>query len=317
MLQEMIARSIDMNSTEFDPMVHYDAMFDATDCTLKTCAVDLYAVFRYRPSLPVNVTVAALFGVIGLIHSYLGIRWKAWGFMVCMQLGCITEAVGYVGRIMLYDNPFSDDAFMMQIITLTCAPVFFTAAVYVTLSKVIIYLDPAASRFKPQLFYWVFIPADILCLILQGAGGAMSSTAEKDDADGIQLGVDISMGGLILQVVVLFLFTIAFSDYMWRYLSRNGASALTWRLKAFFAGLIVAIIAIFARCAFRVAELKDGFDGEMITHEIPFIILESGLMVVGAAALMYGHPGLALKPEDIAAREKIADAERGMSPESF
>lgn len=171
---------------------------------------------------------------------------------------------------------------------LTIAPVFFTASIYVTLSKVIMYLAPELSRFKPQLFYWIFIPFDIVCLILQSAGGAMSSSAD----DGSNTGVDISMAGLVLQIIVLVLFMAAFSDYMIRYLRSDQFSAFGWRLNTFFAGLVSAILLIFVRCVYRVVELKDGYSGDMITHEIPFILLEGVVVLLAAIALCFGHPGL-------------------------
>jgi hypothetical protein len=162
----------------------------------------------------------------------------------------------------------------------------------VTLSKSIVYFAPDLSRFKPQLFYWIFIPADVLCLVLQAAGGALST--ESNDGS---VGVDISMAGLILQVIVIFAFIVAFSDYMIRYWRSGRMSAFGWRLKAFFAGLSAAIILILARCVYRVAELKDGYAGEIITHEAPFIALEGVFIVLAAVCLCFGHPGLALKRE--------------------
>lgn len=35
--------------------------------------------------------------------------------MVGMLLGCASEIIGYIGRIMLWNNPFSFDAFMIDI----------------------------------------------------------------------------------------------------------------------------------------------------------------------------------------------------------
>ncbi|KAG8412564.1 RTA1 like protein [Metarhizium acridum] len=87
------------------------------------------------------------------------------------------EVIGYAGRVIMWNNPFSYPDFMTQIICLTIAPVFFTASIYVTLSKTIVNLAPDLSRFKPQLFYWIFIPFDATCLLLQAAGGAMSTNS--------------------------------------------------------------------------------------------------------------------------------------------
>jgi RTA1 like protein len=174
-------------------------------------------------------------------------------------------------------------------VCLTIAPVFFSASIYVTLSKSIVFFAPELSRFKPQLFYWIFIPADIVCLVLQAAGGALSTES------GSQVGVDISMAGLILQVIVILVFVVAFADYMVRYWRSGSMNSFGWRLKAFFAGLTAAIILILTRCIYRVAELREGYDGELITHEIPFIILEGVMIVLASIALMWGHPGLAMK----------------------
>ena len=55
--------------------------------------------------------------------------------MTFMILGCLVEIIGYIGRIIMYNNPFSFPGFMIQIVFITTGPVFYTAAIYVTLSK--------------------------------------------------------------------------------------------------------------------------------------------------------------------------------------
>ncbi|KAF4457496.1 hypothetical protein F53441_546 [Fusarium austroafricanum] len=273
-------------------------------CNLDTCPVE-WSIYSYRPSLAANIVFVVLFSLIGLTHGYLGFRWKSWGFMTGMLLGCLSEIVGYVGRIMMYYNPFSFNAFMIQIVCLTIAPVFYTASIYVTLSKTINYFAPELSRFKPSLFYWIFIPFDIVCLILQAAGGAMSTSSDNN------VGVDVSMAGLVLQVVVLVAFIAAFSDYMIRYVRSNQAKAFTWREIAFFAGLSSSIILVLTRCIYRVAELREGYDGDLIKHEIPFIILEGVVIVLAAVALFFGHPGLVFnKPQVISS---VSQTEKGVA----
>ncbi|KYK60204.1 RTA1 like protein family [Drechmeria coniospora] len=276
-------------------------------CTLDTCPVE-WSIYGYRPSLAANVTFLVLFALVGLVHIYLGCRWRSWGFMVGMILGCLSEIIGYAGRIMLWSNPFSFVGFMIQIICLTIAPVFFTASIYVTLSKAIMYFGPDLSRFKPQLFYWIFIPFDIVCLILQATGGAMSTNSDGQD----NTGVDISMAGLALQVIVLTAFVVCFADYMIRYWRSGRTAAFTWRIKAFFAGLSVAITLILARCAYRVAELRDGYRGELIKEEVPFIILEGVFIVLASMALFFGHPGLVFKRDEPA---KADNESGGGTPE--
>lgn len=175
-------------------------------------------------------------------------------------------------------------------VCLTIAPVFFTASIYVTLSKTIVYFDPSLSRFKPQLFYYIFIPFDVVCLALQAAGGALSTT----ERNGTRTGVNISQAGLCLQVVVLFVFMVAFADYMVR-LARSGharGELGSPRSIAFFSGLVAASLLILTRCAFRVAELRDGYGGSLFREEVPFIVLEGIMVVLAGSVLMAGNPGI-------------------------
>ncbi|OAQ98793.1 hypothetical protein LLEC1_08171, partial [Akanthomyces lecanii] len=144
-----------------------------TPCNLDDCPVE-WSMFGYRPSLAANVVFLVLFALIGGVHTYFGVRWRGWGFMTGMLLGCVCEILGYVGRILMWQNPFSYYGFMIQIICLTIAPVFFTASIYVTLSKTIRHFAADLSRVRPQLFYWFFIPFDVVCLVLQAIGGALS-----------------------------------------------------------------------------------------------------------------------------------------------
>lgn len=173
-------------------------------------------------------------------------------------------------------------------VTLAIAPVFYTASIYVTLSKAIVFFAPDLSRFKPQLFIWIFIPFDVVCLVLQAVGGALSTRLGGRN----QTGVNVSMAGLALQVIVLTAFVAAFGDYMFRYWRSGRFVGFGWRIKAFFFGLTSSILLILARCAYRVAELRDGYHGVLIKEEVPFIVLEGVLIVLACLALCLGHPGL-------------------------
>ncbi|KAL7915563.1 RTA1 like domain-containing protein [Trichoderma velutinum] len=260
------------------------------NCTLSTCPVE-ESILSYRPSLPANVIFAACFGAIALVHVYLGWRWKSWGFMIGMILGCTSEIIGYIGRIMLWQNPFSFPGFMIDIVCLTTAPVFFTGSIYVTLSKAIDFFGPNLSRFGPKLFYYIFIPLDFTCLVLQAAGGALSTASSGST------GVDISMAGLVLQVIVLVIFSIAFADYMIRYIHsgqrrRQHQQASGWRFGAFCGGLTRAIVLILVRCVYRVAELQAGYDSKLFHEQMPFIVLEGVFIALAAVTLCFGHPGL-------------------------
>ena len=56
--------------------------------------------------------------------------------------------------------------------------------------------------------------------------------------------------------------------------------------------LIVAVIAIFIRSCFRVAELRGGFGGHLANNEVTYMILESTMVAIAALALTVIHPGV-------------------------
>jgi hypothetical protein len=127
------------------------------NCTLDLCSVE-YSVFQYVPSLAANSIFIALFVISGSIHLYQGIRSKQWFYMTAAIIGCITEVIGYIGRILLHTNPFDFNDFLIQVskfqyrrslvtrkvlnlllVCLTIAPAFFSASIYVTITKMLVH----------------------------------------------------------------------------------------------------------------------------------------------------------------------------------
>ena len=84
------------------------------NCTLQTCDVST-GVYKYRPSLAANTVFLVLFGISMVVHILQGFRWKTWAFLFAMFWGCVSEMIGYGGRIILWQNPFSFPGFLIQI----------------------------------------------------------------------------------------------------------------------------------------------------------------------------------------------------------
>ena len=200
----------------------------------------------------------------------VGILWREWAFMVCMILGCFDEMIGYGGRIMLYHNPFSFMGFLMQIICITTAPVFYCDAIYILLARIVIYLGRQYSRFPPRLFYWIFIPCDVISLVLQAAGGALSSLSSGTS----KTANDITLAGLCFQVITLAIFTALCLDCGNRCVRKHPTEPTSIRFKSFVLFLALAVIFILIRCCYRIDELSDGYYGPLIHNQGLFIAFE-------------------------------------------
>ncbi|KAK5991948.1 Efflux pump himE [Cladobotryum mycophilum] len=262
------------------------------NCTFELCTID-ESVYGYRPSLPANIIFVVLFSLALIVHTYLGLRWKTWGFMWCLILSCLHEVAGYIGRIILYKNPWSFVGFIVQIICITQAPVFYCAAIYVTLHQAINHFSPSLARFPPRILIWVFVPCDIISLAFQGAGGALSATSSGSS----QIGVDIALAGLIFQIVTLVLFCGISGDFLVRYLRSTRGKSHSTREKLFFSFLCASVLGTLARCIFRADELKEGYNGPTIKDEGLFIGLEGILVVFAIFCLCIGHPGFIIKQQ--------------------
>lgn len=105
----------------------------------------------------------------------------------------------------------------------------------------------------------------------------MAATADAGSSS-LRTGTNIMIAGLLAQVVTLCIFIGLCTDFFIR--MRKGrkageteSSGLIQR-KIFLSSLGLATFLILLRSGYRVAELWEGWDGELISHEPTFIGME-------------------------------------------
>ena len=77
------------------------------NCTIDTCPDD--AFWGYRPSIAANAFFAAAFGISTCAYLVQGVLGRKFiGFSIAMVCGCLLEVIGYVGRILAYDDVFAE-----------------------------------------------------------------------------------------------------------------------------------------------------------------------------------------------------------------
>jgi hypothetical protein len=157
-------------------------------------------IYGYFPSLPANAFFAGFFGIAMIINIFFGIKYKTWTYMVAVALGCLAECGGYVGRVLMNNNPWNDMAFNIQIVLLIFAPSFLAAGIYLTLKHVVLQFGEEWSRLRPNWYTYVFIACDVSSLAMQSAGGAMAAMADPGESIG-DIGTNLMIAGIIWQVV--------------------------------------------------------------------------------------------------------------------
>lgn len=193
-----------------------NSTFDSSTCTLATCSVKEYGQIEYIPNLAGNAIYAGIFGLLLASQLFLGIRYKTWGYLVGMLFGLLLELLGYVGRLMLHNDIFNKNSFIIYLIGLTIGPAFLTASIYLCLSRIITIFGVKLSILKPKWITLIFVFCDFVSLLLQAAGGAIASTS--DDEDGNQMGINVMIAGLASQVISLVIFAVICSHFAWRVL---------------------------------------------------------------------------------------------------
>lgn len=182
-------------------------------CAQNTECLEEFGQIDYIPTLPGNALFLGIFALALIAQVFLGIRHRTWGYMSAMIGGCILEIVGYVGRLMLNDDIFNDDSFIIYLVGLTIGPAFYSAALYLCMSRIVAIYGTSLPLVKARTMTILFIGGDFISLLLQATGGAIASTA--DDQEGSDLGVNILIAGLAVQVVVTSVFLAACLHLMW------------------------------------------------------------------------------------------------------
>lgn len=218
------------------------------DCTQDTCPVS-QSVYGYRPDLVATWFFLILFALSGCIYTWQAFKTRTWFFSTVMILGSVSEVLGYVAKMLLWSDPFSDTGFKMSVVLLTFAPAFVSFASTRPVSQAqnssssnnlvrcghllytqahLVGFDPFSfsvfsdkpisltfgasfSRLTPNLYTYIFISCDVLSILFQAAGGAIASAASGTSL--LHVGNHVMMTGLSTQVFTLVGFGILAFDY--------------------------------------------------------------------------------------------------------
>jgi hypothetical protein len=238
-------------------------------------------IYGYYPSLGFNAFFVAFFALFAIVHAVLGIIGRTYFFAYVLTLGCMSEALGYGGRVMLHQNPFNDTGFELQISCLIFAPSFVAAAIYIALKQIVLTFGSETSLIRPGLYTWIFISCDMASLTLQAVGGGLAGSA-GENATQRDLGTNLMIVGIAFQVVTMFVVALLAIHYFLRTRSAWHQTvpehardiARTPLFKLFVGGLVLASLAVFARCIYRVPELTGGWGSPLMRDQASFIALE-------------------------------------------
>ncbi|GAB7327852.1 hypothetical protein MBLNU13_g11642t1 [Cladosporium sp. NU13] len=292
-------------------------------CTEVTpeCPVE-WTTYGYYPNLGGNVFLLILFAICFFAQLVIGWKTKVRAFAIVVAIGCGLESIGYGGRLMMNENPWTSDGFKMQVCCLILAPSFLAAGYYLTIKTVVNHLGRESSKLAPRWYTWIFIGCDIVSILTQAAGGGIASAATDGD-NLLDVGNGLIMAGIAFQVATMATCMVLTLDFFIR-LSRNRRNdvastgtpgALSDPKFKFYLGCSAfGFLTIFIRCVYRLPEMAGGWGGELMRREDEFMVLDGMMTAIAAICLTVAHPGIFLPT--IGSRNRAATTEeKGTSGE--
>jgi hypothetical protein len=163
------------------------------------CPVEA-TIYGYTPNLAGNTILLVFFALCCILQVIIGIRTRIRAFTAVVATACLLEAVGYGARLLMYQNPWSDSGFKIQLVFLILAPSFLAAGVYLTLKHLVLYIGQENSRLPPSLYTWIFIGCDALSIVIQAIGGGIAASTTGHLLD---TGNSLMIAGIAIQVVTM------------------------------------------------------------------------------------------------------------------
>jgi len=277
-------------------------------------------LYGYYPNLGANAFFAALFGLLLIAQLVIGTLTRTWTFMLAVGIGIFGEMAGYIGRLIMHQNPWSNPGFEMQICCLVLAPSFLAAGIYLTLKHMVLYCGPEYSRLKAKWYPWIFIGSDLGSIIVQAIGGGVAASAKNNATPALlSAGDGLIIAGIALQSVTMSVCGAMVLDF---FLARRKArtehkaeaegtthtslDATTLsndvhtrsplRFRIFCGAIGFAFLTILIRCIYRIPEMAGGWGNPRMRDEPVFLGLDGAMVALASIAFTVAHPGFMFPP---------------------
>ncbi|KAI3545001.1 sphingoid long-chain base transporter RSB1 [Colletotrichum filicis] len=265
----------------------------SSPCTLATCDVS-DSPYGYRPVLTgsaVFATVSALCLVVnGAVAARSTQRHATTPFSVIVTLACVLELLGWVDRMAGWSDPWAVYPLLQSKALLTIAPIFVTSRRPCAPPKIVglgIGFQNVPYTLSPQDSY---APNDVGAKIVLAGLAVQFATL---------VAAGLSLAFILLRAAR------SYHQYGYTTFHRDvGYVPLTGRFRIFAGAVPSAMVVLFGRMCFRVAEYAEGFRGPLARGggEGLFLGLEGFLIGYALLAIVGCHPALFLKDGKMVSR---------------
>ncbi|KEF61859.1 uncharacterized protein A1O9_03430 [Exophiala aquamarina CBS 119918] len=260
---------------------------------VETCGDGEHRLYPFEPSTAAAAIYAVAFGILTVGHTFRMFQSRQW-FMSILVVGSSFEVGGFAVRLTSINDPCTLGIYIVQYLLILLAPSIFSANIYMILGRTIRAVHgEALSPIRPTWLTKIFVTGDVLCFLIQMAGGGMLAGAEGDKKRA-DLGKFTILAGLFLQIVLFAVFIVVSYIFYNRLRKqptpRSRQPEIRWLTMLYVLFGVSMLITV--RNIFRVVEYAAGEDGYLLTNEWPMYVFDATLMLSVVAILLWWFPTL-------------------------
>ncbi|KAI6043620.1 RTA1 like protein-domain-containing protein, partial [Pisolithus marmoratus] len=270
--------------------------------------------YNYVPTQWICVTFVALFSINTVLHFYRSFKFRMWWLIPTAVVAGFLEILGWSARLWSSVSPRLLTPFELQWVVTILAPTPFLAANFLILGKIIIRLGLQYSRLLPRLYALIFCTLDVICLIIQAAGGviAVNKVNQNQNPDKVCVltlsmlqGCNIVLAGVTVQSCVMALYVFCAGEFLLHFLNdtpickisapaseeKRCTKVMEWNLVL---GLVIQTFYLFVRSTYRTIEFSNGCSGPITSTQAYVNVFDGLMMTIAMCTLNLIHPGFFL-----------------------
>ena len=167
-----------------------------------------------------NILFLVIFAITFVMTCLMWIKSRYWWFNVSWTCGTALEFLGFLGRVLSFDDMTKFDYYLLQLITLTLSPVFLMAGIYFLFGQLVVIHGRQYSMLKPLHYSYIFITCDVVSLVVQAVGGGMTSIAAQR-YENVDSGTYTMIAGIAFQVFSMSVFLTFWFVFCWNIYFRD------------------------------------------------------------------------------------------------
>ncbi len=221
------------------------------------------------------------------------------------------EAVGYVGRALGHYHKDQIGPYIIQSILILVSPALFAATIYMTLSRAM--RSTAATHHSIIKAKWLttfFVTGDVVSFFVQGGGGGIIAQGGQDSAN---MGKDIILAGLFIQIILFCLFFVSAITFHSRLRKMPTSESLDRNLhcERMLQVLYVDSALVLVRNTVRVVEFVGDSSSYMRREEWPIYAFVELPMAAVMAVLFWWFPSMICPQPGARSLGLVSQAEDG------